>query len=114
MLTFAPFQTAYSYGVAGSGRRAGRSISAKRLAREPSSFLNGRSFSQATRSPIARFASAREKNVRFRRAAAIQRSAMRTPASTLALSRGLYGRAGMMAQPYWAASSAYEALRIGS
>src|SRR5450759_2591064 len=58
MLTFAPFQVAYSNGVAGSGRRAGRSSSANRLARDPGSFLNGRLFSQATRSRIARFASA--------------------------------------------------------
>jgi hypothetical protein len=89
MLTFARFQVAYSYGVAGSGRRAGRSSSANRLARDPGSFLKGRLFSQATRSRIARFASAREKNVRLRRAARIQRSAMRTPVSTFALSRGL-------------------------
>jgi hypothetical protein len=37
------------------------------------------------RSRIARFASASEKNVRLRRAARIQRSAMRTPVSTFAL-----------------------------
>jgi hypothetical protein len=99
MRTLAPFQTAYSYGIAGSGRRAGRSSSANRLARDPSSFLKGRALSQATRSRIARFASARLKNRRLRSAARIQRSASRTPCSTFALSRGLCGRAGMTAVP---------------
>ena len=37
--------------------------------------------------------------VRLRKAERIQRSARRTPTSTFALSRGLYGRAGMTAVP---------------
>ena len=51
------------------------------------------------RSAIAALASAIEKNVRLRRAARIQRSATWTPTSTLALSRGLRERAGMIAVP---------------
>ena len=46
---------------------------------------------------MAAFSSASEKNVRFRSLAMIQRVATCTATSTLALSRGLYGRAGTMA-----------------
>jgi hypothetical protein len=49
--------------------------------------------------------SAREKNVRWRRRARIHRSTNRTPASALALSRGLRTRAGTTATPSWLANS---------
>jgi hypothetical protein len=51
------------------------------------------------RQRIASLSSARLKNVRLRSAAMIQRWAMSTPPSTLALSLGLRGRAGMTVTP---------------
>jgi len=46
---------------------------------------------------MASFSSAIAKNLRCRNAASIQRSTMPTAFSTLALSLGLYGRAGRTA-----------------
>jgi hypothetical protein len=48
---------------------------------------------------MATLSSMIEKNVRLRSLAMIQRVATYTPASTLALSRGLRGRAGIMTVP---------------
>ena len=68
---------------------AGRSISSKRLRLEPSIFLKGRSLISVTQAAIAALTSATLENRWWRRRARIQRSANSTPASTLALSRGL-------------------------
>ena len=48
---------------------------------------------------MASLSSIRLKNVLILKAASIQRSTTRTPASTLALSRGFLTLAGMMAVP---------------
>src|ERR1700683_3282910 len=58
-----------------------------------------RSLSVVTQSRIASFNSVIEKNRRLRSLAMIQRVASSTATSTLALSRGLYGRAGTIAVP---------------
>jgi hypothetical protein len=52
-----------------------------------------------TQSRIASFSSVIERNWRLRSLAMIQRVASSTATSTLALSRGLYGRAGTIAVP---------------
>jgi hypothetical protein len=72
------------------GRRsAGRSRASNTVRREPASFLNGRSLTQATRPAMAALASARLVKRRSRSRAMTQRSATSTATSTLALSRGL-------------------------
>src|SRR5947209_7370396 len=71
---------------------AGLSTAANCVALEPSRLRNGRSLIRSRSSRIAWFNSSIEKNFRFRNAAMIHRSARSTPDSTLALSRGLYGR----------------------
>src|ERR1035437_3671590 len=53
---------------------------------------------------MAWLTSAKWKNFLFRRAARIQRSTNSTPASTLALSRGLARRAGITATPHCVSS----------
>jgi hypothetical protein len=58
---------------------------------------NGRLFNHASRARIAVLASARLVNRSWRRLARIHRSAICTPTSTLALSRGLPERAGSTA-----------------
>ncbi|MGY4372739.1 hypothetical protein ACVWZ3_000378 [Bradyrhizobium sp. i1.3.6] len=58
-----------------------------------------RALSSSTRMRIATFNSASEKKRRLRSRAKIHRWTIRTAASTLALSRGLRGRAGMMVVP---------------
>ena len=97
MFTRALRQVANWYRSGGSGRSAGRSSDSNRACRLPSIFWNGRALISATHSLIAAFASATEKNLRSRSRAMIHRSASRTPDSALALSRGLYARAGMTA-----------------
>jgi hypothetical protein len=61
--------------------------------------VNGCSLIATTSSRITALASARENKRQLRSRARIQRSANSTPASTLALSRGLRGRVGMIATP---------------
>jgi hypothetical protein len=56
-------------------------------------------FNHASRARIAVLASARLVNRSWRRLARIHRSAICTPTSTLALSRGLFERAGSTALP---------------
>ena len=97
MFTRALCQVANSYRVAGSGRSAGRSSCPNSSWRLPSSFWNGRALISSTQTLTAAFASPREKNLRSRSRAMIHRSAISTPDSALALSRGLYARAGMIA-----------------
>jgi hypothetical protein len=60
---------------------------------------NGRWFNQASFTAIAALASARLVNRSLRRLANSHRSAISTPASTLALSRGRPALAGMIAVP---------------
>ena len=91
-------ETAMAMRVAGSGRSTGRSSSAKALARLPGSFLKGRWFKSTSKAAIARFRAARLKKVWWRSLARIQRSTTCTPTSTLGLSRGLAGRAGITAR----------------
>ena len=67
--------------------------------RDPGSLWNGRAFNQFTNSAMAALASARVVKRRFRNRAITQRSANNTPISALALSCGLYERAGIMATP---------------
>ena len=68
MLTRARLKRAIGMRVAGSGRSAGRSSASKALARQPGSFLNGRSFRSASSSAIAALSSARLKKRRLRKA----------------------------------------------
>ena len=83
----------------GRGCRAGLSSASKCSRREPGSFLKGRALSFSSSSRMAALSSAREKKVRCRSAARIQRSTTSTPASTLALSRGRRTRVGNTATP---------------
>src|SRR5579863_7067793 len=94
MLTRARDHSLRSKRSAGSGAIAGLSTAANCVSLEPSRLRNGRWLIRSRSSLIAWFNSSIEKNLRFRSAAMIQRSANCTPDSTLALSRGLYGRAG--------------------
>jgi hypothetical protein len=59
----------------------------------------GRAFRSLSNSAMRVLSAAREKKVSWRSRARIHRSAIRTPASIVALSRGLAGRAGKMAVP---------------
>src|SRR5207249_3569602 len=93
------FQFAITYGSAGKGRIAGRSRLAYNDARVPSRLRNRRLFRRSSSGVMPSLSSATEKNFRWRNAAKIQRSATRTAFSTLALSLGLYGRAGRIAVP---------------
>ena len=72
----------------GSGRRAGQSIFSNHACREPGSLVNARSLSRLSGLAMSRFNASREKKVRWRSAARIQRSTSCTPTSALALSRG--------------------------
>ena len=85
--------------TAGSGRSAGLSSVSKASLLLPGSFLNGRVLRSATRAAMARLASCRDRKIRLRSLARIQRSTTCTPTSTLALSLGLRTRAGMTAEP---------------
>jgi hypothetical protein len=64
----------------------------------PGSFLNARWFKSTSKAAIARLSSARLKKVWWRSRARIQRSTTCTATSTLGLSRGLAGRAGITAR----------------
>ena len=75
-------------GLLGHGRSAGWSISAKALARQPGSFLNGRTFRSASSSRSTRLSSLMLKKRWWRKRARTQRSTTSTPFSTLALSLG--------------------------
>src|ERR1051325_2811106 len=99
MLTRTFFHSANVYASAGRGRRAGRSIVAKRWGRLRSSLRKRWWLSRSNSSLIAWFNSAKLKKRRLRSAASIQRSTKSTPASTLALSRGFLTRAGITAMP---------------
>jgi len=80
------------------GNPATNVIPAKALARLPGNFLKGRWFKSANKAAIARFRAAKLKKVCWRSRARIQRSTTCTPTSTLGLSRGLAGRAGITAR----------------
>ena len=90
MLTLACFQRGELIALAREGRHGagGRAVRTK-SACEPSIFLNGPVVEQLDDSAMAALASASEVKRRCRSRAMIQRSASSTPASTLALSRGL-------------------------
>ena len=77
-------------GAFGQPRKAGRSISAKALARQPGSFLKGRWFRSSNRARSALLSSLRLKKRCCRSRASIQRVTTSTPFSTLALSGSAY------------------------
>jgi hypothetical protein len=77
----------------------GRSTSSNNMRRLAPRCRVTRSLSVVTQSRIASFNSVIEKNRRLRSLAMIQRVASSTATSTLALSRGLYGRAGTIGVP---------------
>jgi hypothetical protein len=99
MFTVTFFHSPHSKRFSGSGNRAGRSSrskSSRRLAPYTRVF---RSLSSTTSSAMRSLSSSSEKKVWLRRRPRIHRCAIRTPASTFALSRACAGRAGKITVP---------------
>ena len=94
MCALTVLKVAHCQGCAGSGVKAGPSSLAKRLARQPSSFWNGRLFSDTSSAEIAASAACTSASTVCRSRARIQRVTTCTADSAVALSLGEYGRAG--------------------
>ena len=78
---------------------AGRSIVSKALARQPSSFLNGRLLRSTSSSPMAALSSAEREELTITQPRQDPSLDQSTLFSTAALSRGLCGRAASTAVP---------------